>query len=109
MLSSVSYVSKDESGMTQFLKDVLHKTKGMERKEQLRALKMAWLTHRQIGASETVYRILPGLHLKDSNIACIFVSSGFPENRAALFIKVIEGEKDKEYDDEFEDESDDEG
>ena len=105
----VSYVGKDESGMTQFLKDVLHKTKGMERKEQLRALKMAWLTHRQIGASETVYRILPGLHLKDSNIACIFVSSGFPENRAALFIKVIEGEKDKEYGDEFEDESDDEG
>ena len=50
-----SYVGKDETGMTQFLKDALGKTKHLSREEQLKALKVAWLTHRQIGASETVY------------------------------------------------------
>ena len=92
----VSYVGKDESGMTKFLKDVLKNTKGLEREVQLKALKVAWLTHRQIGSSETIYRLLPGLHLKDSNIACVFVATGFPENREVFFRKVIENANENE-------------
>ena len=71
----VSYVGKDETGMTKFLKDALKETKHLSREDQLRALKTAWLTHRQIGASETVYRLIPGFHLTESNIACVFVAT----------------------------------
>ena len=42
-----SYVGKDESGMTQWLKDALRATKHLAREEQLKALKTAWLTHRR--------------------------------------------------------------
>ena len=55
--------------MTQSLKDVLFKTKHLSRFEQLNALKQAWMKLRQIGASEAVYRLLPGLQLKSSNIS----------------------------------------
>ena len=102
----VSYVGKDETGMTKFLKDVLKNTKGLPIESQMKALKTAWLDHRQIGSSETVYRILPGLHLKDSNITCIFVASGFPENRASFFKKVSEEDSKFEKNDEESDDED---
>ena len=88
----VKYVSKDESGMTTFLKDALRKTKHLSRDEQVKALKTAWLTHRQIGASETVYRLIPGLYLTQSNTRCVFVATGYPENRHHFFKKVAESE-----------------
>ena len=53
-------------------------------KDQFKALKLCFLTHRQIGASEAVYRVLPGFHLRDSNVGCIFVITGFPEKRNLL-------------------------
>ena len=100
----VSYVGKNEDGMTKFLIDVLKNTKDLPREDQLKALKIAWLTHRQIGASETVYRILPGLHLKDSNITCLFVASGFPENRSSFFRKVAEDNVENEFGEDSDDE-----
>ena len=83
-----TYVGKDETGMTKLLKDVLRETKHLAREEQLKELKKTWLTHRQIGASEAVYRLIQGLHLTESNIACVFVATGFPENRSLFFKKV---------------------
>ena len=83
-----TYVGKDETGMTKLLKDVLRETKHLTREDQLKELKKAWLTHRQIGASEAVYRLIQGLHLTESNIACVFVATGFPENRSLFFKKV---------------------
>ena len=63
----------------------LQQNKGQPLKDQFKALKLCFLTHRQIGASEAVYRVLPGFHLKDSNIGCIFVITGFPEKRSLFF------------------------
>jgi hypothetical protein len=40
--------------------------------------------------SEAYYRVLPSLHLKESNIACVFVTSGFPTNRSKFVYKVPE-------------------
>jgi hypothetical protein len=57
------------------------------------------MTHRQIGLSEAVYRLFPFLHMKQSNTKCIFVPSGFPENRSVFFRKVTAEEADQ---DEFE-------
>ena len=91
----VNYVNKDESGLTKFMKEALTQVASSDAKEKLRALAKAYLTHRQIGASEAVYRINPGMKLKDSNIACTFVASGFPENRSAFYRKVQDQEDEK--------------
>ncbi len=62
--------------------------KGDSKHEVLQTLKKTYLTHRQIGACEATYRLLPNLHMKDSNVTCTFVSTGFPENRATFMEKV---------------------
>ena len=87
------YYGKDDSGMTKMLREALQSAKGKRRKDQLYALKSAYLTHRQIGACEATYRLLPNLHMKDSNMYCNFLSTGFPENRS-VFLKRIEHETD---------------
>ena len=69
----VSYMNKDESQMTKFMMEALRSEKKQNAKEKLRTLQKAFLTHRQVGISEATYRLLPGMHLKDSNITCIFV------------------------------------
>ena len=84
----VNYACKDESGVTKFLKEALNATADKDLKEKLKALKMAYLTHRQMGASEAAYRVIPNMKLKDSNITCTFVTTGFPENRSAFYRKV---------------------
>ena len=84
--------------------DCLKQVKGKPMNEQMKALKLCFVTNRQIGTSEAVYRILPGLHLKQSNVSSIFVITGFPEKRQLFFkpartekedpIQILEGEGD---------------
>ena len=59
----VNYMNKDESGMTKFLKEALDATAQKDVDEKLRALKMAYLTHRQMGASEAAYRVIPNMKI----------------------------------------------
>ena len=100
----LSYVAKDETGMTEFLKEALKNALDMKlnEREVMKALKMAYLTHRQVGASEALYRINKGMHLKQSNIKCVFVSSGFPENRASFFMKIADKDDEAEREDDAE-------
>ena len=72
----MSYMNKDETQMTKFLKKALNSVAKDNAKEKLRTLKMIYLTHRQVGTAEATYRILPAMKLKDSNIRCIFVTTG---------------------------------
>ena len=92
----VSYMNKDETQTTKFMTEALKSAAKENAKEKLKKLKLAYFTHRQVGASEAVYRILPNLRLKDSNIACIFVMTGFPENRSSFFKKVGEQNENSE-------------
>ena len=49
---------------------------------------------------EVVYKVIPSFKSKDSNITCVFVGTGFPENRSKFFIRVWDDESDnqeKEY------------
>lgn len=100
----ISYVSKDETGMTDFLKEVLATTKDWPHKEKILELKKCYLNHRQVGAPEAVYRSIMNMLLKDSNISTIFVQSGFPENRSTFFKKLPDDEEDDFVDDINEDE-----
>ena len=67
------YWSKDETGMTEFLKEALKETKSLGNRERLSHLKRTYMSKRQIGKSEAIYRAIPSLHLQESNIACTFV------------------------------------
>ena len=97
------YYGKDESGMTEFLKQALRENRNAATdKDRLHALKQAYLTHRQIGACEAIYRIFPSLHMKDSNITTTFVASGFPCNRSTFFKKVKSSHRQEESEDEDE-------
>jgi hypothetical protein len=93
------YVGKDESGITEMLRETLKKNRNTSQETLLKSLKQTYMTHRQIGLSEAVYRLFPFLHMKQSNTKCIFVPSGFPENRSVFFRKVTAEEADQ---DEFE-------
>ena len=42
---------------------------------------------RQVGKCEAIYRAIPKLHLQDSNIACTFVQSGYPQNQSKFLTK----------------------
>jgi hypothetical protein len=57
---------------------------------QMKCLAQAFLTHRQIGESEAIYRILPNLHLSESNIRCIYLANGFPETRSRFLCKITD-------------------
>ena len=84
------YYSKDETGMTDLLKETIrtHDTK-QGNATLLRQMKNVYLSHRQVSACEATYRLLPRLHLKESNITTVFVSTGFPENRYR-FLKYVD-------------------
>ena len=88
----VGYTCKIEGSLTKFLKEALDASADKDVIGKLRALQKAFFTHRQMGASEAVYRIIPNMKLKDSNISCIFVATGFPENRSLFFRKVGDDE-----------------
>ena len=57
-------------------------------KEQLNYIKKVYLTAREISLSESIYRLLPSLNLKLSNVATSFISTGFPTSRTDFFNKV---------------------
>ena len=81
------YYTKDESGTTKILKKAAEQ-KFSSLKDKMICLAQVFLSHRQMGLSEAFYRILPSLHLSESNIKCKFVHTGFPENRSKFLRKV---------------------
>lgn len=92
-----NYMMKDENSTTPFLREVLNKSSKLDAKERLKLLKNTYLTHRQVGASEAVYKAISAMQLKDSNVKCVFVPTGFPENRSILY-KRVKDESSKEAD-----------
>ncbi len=104
----VSYVSKDETGMTQFLKDALKSNAKGPISELLKAMKCAFLKARQMGESEAVYIVISGTRLRDSNVKTVFVASGFPENRSFFYRKVDENNPEPIVNENADQQSDDE-
>ena len=99
------YYTKAEAGMTATLKEAARACTGMERKEQMRFMAEAFLKTREMGESESHYRMIPSLHLSDSNLKCTWVATGFEWNRSKFWIKMAEENKDKIIEEE-EDEDD---
>ena len=74
---------------------IIQALKGVESeslKSQMNVVVNTFLTHRQIGECEAFYKILPKLHMKDSNIESVYVPTGFEHNRSKFLKQITEKE-----------------
>ena len=83
------YYSKSESKITDLLVEACKQNKNEPLQVKMRLLAQVFLTHRQMGETEAYYRMLPGLHLKESNVKAIFVQSAFKCNRHKYMYKLV--------------------
>ena len=70
------YFAKDDSGVMELIKAVLQQSSSESAKEQMKLIANTFLTHRQIGEAEAIYRLLPNMILKNSNVGCQWLSVG---------------------------------
>ena len=89
------YWSKDDTGMTAYLKKSFQEAKSWENKDLLSHLKRTYMSKRQVGKCEAIYRAIPSMHLQDSNIGCQFVQSGYTKNHSKFLRKIVRVEDPK--------------
>ena len=84
------YMTKGDAGLTQELRKALIDCKGCNNFDTLNYLKMVYFKHKQVSVCEATYRLLRNLPMKHSNISCLNVANGFPENRSTFFRKDVQ-------------------
>ena len=62
------YLTKDDSGVTAILREVMKQTQKDETKERMQMLINTFLTHRQMGQAEAYYKLIPSLRMKFSTV-----------------------------------------
>ena len=90
------YLTKGDAGLTKELRKAMKETKHCNNFEQLNHLKMIYFKHKQVSVAEATYRLVKGLDLKKSNIACTYVTTGYPRNRSTFFMSASPEEKSTE-------------
>ena len=70
------YYAKDDTGLLELINSVLQQDTSESTKERMKTVANTFLTHRQIGEAEAVYRLLPNMVLKNSNVTCQWLSVG---------------------------------
>ena len=95
------YYTKGETSMMKAITAATKacKARGDDMKTTLYQLTETFLRCREMGEMEAWYRIMPGLHLSESNVKTIFVGTGFPENRSRLVMPVKEKGSERESED----------
>ena len=96
------YYTKTESGVTKAINAAVKasKERGDDMTATMSHLVYAYLKSREMGESEAYYRIIPSLHLSQSNVKCTFVATGFPENRSTMLRPVNERTINQDIEDE---------
>ena len=75
------YYCKDDSGTMQILQEALRESMNDDLRTRLKKMVSVFLTHRQMGESEAYYRIIPSMHMKDSDVKTVFAQTGFNPSR----------------------------
>ena len=78
------YFCKDDTGLMVKLTDMVKKSECATLKERMVILMNGFISARQMGEAEALYKLLPNLHLKDSNVTTIFVPTNWKENRVSF-------------------------
>ena len=82
------YYSKDDTGTMEIIKATLAETESKDLKERMKIIANTFLTHRQMGEAEAIYRLLPSMLLKKSNVVCQWVSLGTKDERSSRWKKI---------------------
>ena len=86
------YLTKDESGVTAILREVMKRTEKDETKERMQMMINTFLTHRQMGQAEAYYKLIPNLHMKYSTVKTVFIPTDKRELRSRFLQKVEKNE-----------------
>ena len=70
------YYAKDYSGLMELINSVLQQDASESTKERMKTVANTFLTHRQIGEADAMYRLLPNMVLKNSKVTCQWLSVG---------------------------------
>ena len=65
--------------------------------QQLRQMANTFLSHRRLGKDEALYRTISDMHLSESNFKCVYVLTGWPENRYVHAQKVSNDTMDPKF------------
>ena len=84
------YYTKDDSGTMKILIDAMKNADLDGLREKMALMMHIFLTHRQMGEAEAVYKILPDFHFKDSNLSTIFFPNCPREERSKFLMRVDE-------------------
>ena len=84
------YYAKDDSGTMKIINAALSQNECKDVKEQMKMISNTFLTSRQMGEAEAVYRLIPNMTLKGSNVTCQWVSTDPVEERSKRFRKASE-------------------
>ena len=87
------YLTKDDTGVTAILREVMKKNEKEECKERMKMLIHTFLTHRQMGQSEAYYKLIPSLKMRYSTVRTVFVPTDKKELRSKFLVKVDENEE----------------
>ena len=86
------YYAKDDTGTMEIIRAVLEDTSSKDLREKMKMISNVFLTHRQMGEAEAVYRLLPSMKLKKSNVGCQWLSLGRKEERSSRWKKATQKE-----------------
>ena len=84
------YYAKDDSGTMKIINAALAQNECKNVKEQMKLISNTFLTSRQMGEAEAVFRLIPNMTLKGSNVTCQWVSTDPVDERSKRFRKATE-------------------
>ena len=84
------YIEKPDTALQEVINKALEEDKSNDIKEKMKTVANVFLTTRQMGEAEAIYRLNPSLLLKNSNIACQWVSLGQKKDRSSRWTKATE-------------------
>ena len=87
------YYTKDDTGTMKVLIDALRETPSSTLKEKMVTLMNTFISHRQMGEAEAVYKIFPDFHFQESNVTSTFVNTNRREERTKFLLRVDNDEK----------------
>merc|ERR1719450_308086 len=84
------YYSKDDTGTMEIMKKVMANSEKKELQERMKQVANTFLTHRQMGEAEAVYKRIPSMTLSMSNVTCQFVQTAPKAERSIMWMKATE-------------------
>jgi hypothetical protein len=69
------YYTKDDTGLIKVMVNTLKASDCDDLKEKMRLLMNTWITNRQMGEAEAVYRLTKEFHFRESDTKCVFLQT----------------------------------